>query len=195
MLSIHVMVVSCWLLSTAAAPPPGEISGAVVNAVTGEPVPDAPVVLRVALQNRFVPAQKTAADATGRFLLEGLPVGDGYLYVPGANAEGIHYPGPRVRLTSRRPKAEVRLEVSPAVAEPNPLVVRRHEIVLEPQPGALTVSETMHIENPTRTCYVGRAETEGAEPVTLRLSIPSHFRRTTFEKEFYGRRFSIAGGG
>jgi hypothetical protein len=41
---------------------------------------------------------------------------------------------------------------------------------------------------------VGRAATEGAEPVTLQVAIPSNFERTTFHREFFGRRFSLADG-
>jgi len=214
MLSIHSIAVSCCLALAAPPSAPGEITGVVVDAADGRPVPGAEVVLRVTIEGRLVPAEQSTADAEGRFRFTDLPVDGGCVYVPGANADGIHYPGRRVWLTSISPQADVRLKICRAVAGPNPLVVRRHEIVLEPKPGSLSVSETMLIENPTQTCYVGRAETEsagtegagtegagtegagtkGTEPVTLRLSIPSNFERATFEKEFYGRRFSLAGG-
>jgi LPXTG-motif cell wall-anchored protein len=167
----------------------------VVDAVDGRPVPEAVVVLRVAIDQQFVPAEETTADARGRFRFEDLPVGRQFLYVPGANADGIHYPGPRVRLSPFNPDAEVRVEVCRAVEGPNPLVVRHHEIVLEPEGASLRVSETLRIENPTQTCYVGHAEADNPEPVTLRLSMPPDVERTTFEREFYGRRFSVAEGG
>jgi hypothetical protein len=99
-----------------------------------------------------------------------------------------------LELTAQRPSASVELAVCDAVADPCPLVVRRHEIALRHEPGALTATESLLIENPTSTCYVGRASEEGGEPVTLQLAIPSEFSRVTFEQEFYGRRFSIAGG-
>jgi hypothetical protein len=73
--------------------------------------------------------------------------------------------------------------------------VRRHEILVEPKPDSLTVRESMIIENPTSTCFVGKAVDGEAEPVTLQLSIPTNFERTTFDREFYGRRFSVAEGG
>jgi len=194
MLSMHSIAVSCWLALAAPPSAQGEIGGVVVDAANGRPVPGAEVVLRVMLDGQLVPGEQTTADAEGRFLFTGLPAAGGYLYVPGANADGVHYPGRRVWLTALDPRAEVRLDVCRALTEPSPLVVRRYDIVLKPEPGKLTVSETMHVENPTQTCYVGRAETKDAEPVTLRLSIPSNFERTTFEQEFYGRRFSLAGG-
>ena len=33
-----------------------------------------------------------------------------------------------------------------------------------------------------------------SQPITLRLSIPSDFQRTTFDQEFFGRHFSLADG-
>ena len=50
--------------------------------------------------------------------------------LPGANRDGIHYPGPSVRLSSLLHRAQLRLAVHDAVTFPNPLVVRRHEIIL-----------------------------------------------------------------
>lgn len=51
------------------------------------------------------------------------------------------------------------------MAEPNPLLARRHEIVVRSETGALRVTETILVENPTSTCYVGQAASEDAEPV------------------------------
>ena len=62
------------------------------------------------------------------------------------------------------------------MTEPSPLVIRRQEISLRPEPGALSVTESILVENPTSTCYVGRAPQEGWEPVTLRLAIPAGLR-------------------
>jgi hypothetical protein len=88
----------------------------------------------------------------------------------------------------------VQLSVCDTVAEPSSLVIRRHDIVIRPEAGVLRVTESILVENPTSTCYVGKSAAEGEEPVTLTLSIPSDFQRTTFEKEFFGRHFSLAGG-
>ncbi len=182
-------------LAAPSAEPAGTISGVVVNASAGKtPAGQSPVVLRVQLNGDFVPFQETTSDARGRFLFRGLPVGREYVYLPGANREGVHHPGPRVALTSERPHAEVELSVFDSVAEPSPLVIRRQEITLRPQQGALSVTESLTIENPSSKCYVGRAPRADAEPITLELAIPSNFDRTTFHKEFFGRRFALEGG-
>ena len=135
----------------------GRIRGNVVNTSQAQPSPcQATVLLRVLLEGRFVPFRETASDAEGRFQFDSLPVGNRYRYLVGANRHGVHYPGPRVQLTEDRPNATVRLSVCDAVTHPNPLVIRKLEITICPQPGTLKVTESMLVENPSSTCYVGQ---------------------------------------
>jgi hypothetical protein len=54
----------------------------------------------------------------------------------------------------------------------------------------MEVSETLVVENPSRTTYVGEQVTDKRRE-TLRLSIPPEFERVTFDREFYGRRFQV----
>ena len=193
MVAAKLLLVACSAFSSHLGEGQGSIGGLVVNASKGKvPAGGAEVVLRVELDGRFVPFRETIADAQGQFRFDDLPVGKPYLYLPGANCDDIHYPGPRVQLTAERPHVRVDLAVCNAVSRPNPLVIRRQEIVIRPEPGVLNVTESILVENPTSTCYVGQAMEEGAEPVTLPLAIPSDFERVTFREEFFGRRFSIA---
>lgn len=176
-------------------PVAGSISGVVVNAsLDGAPVGGADVVLRVRLEGEFVTAAETVTDAMGRFVFDDIPADSEYIYLPGANREGIHYPGPRVQLNAQTPHARVRLSVHDTVSEPSPLVLRRHDITLEPESDALRVTESLLIDNPSTLTYVGKPAHEGGRAATLRLAIPSDFRRTTFHSEFYGRQFTLIGG-
>jgi hypothetical protein len=172
----------------------GVVRGVVVRTRDRMPVPGAKILLRVQVDGQFVPAAETSTGVDGAFALGGLPVGPELVYLPGANRDGIHYPGPRVRLTRERPIATVELHVCDSVTEPSPLVIREHEVFIRPEPGSLAVTETILLENPGPDCYVGRPTEEGGEPVTLALSIPSDFERVTFDQEFYGRRFSLRSG-
>jgi hypothetical protein len=180
----------------AANPPVGDgvIEGTVVRAIDQAPVPGAEVVLRAKIGGQLLAVAETTADAQGKFRFEHLPVDGNCVYLPGANRDGIHYPGPSVRLSSLLRRAQLRLAVHDAVTFPNPLVVRRHEIILCPQPDALQVTESMLVDNPSQACYVGKSAGEDAEPVTLQLTIPANFTRVTFGSEFFGRRFSLIGG-
>jgi len=183
--------------SVAAANSPagdGLIEGAVVRAVDQSAVAGAEVVLRAKVGGQMLTVAETTADAQGRFRFDRLPADGACDYLPGANRDGIHYPGASVRLSRLRPRANVKLAVHDSVAFPNPLVVRRHEIVLQPQQGALQVTESMLIDNPGPACYVGQAAGTDAEPVTLQLAIPASFERVTFASEFYGRRFALIDG-
>ena len=194
------MIAHLLLLAFSAATAPfsdqeGAITGVVANASAGRtPVSGATVVLRLQRDSGLVPLQETTTDAQGRFLFRHLSVGRDHQYLPGANRDGVHYPGPRVELSARQPQARVDVPVYDSVTNPSPLVVRRHEIIIRPGPNALSVSESMTIDNPSMKTYVGRPAKEGDEPITLALSIPPDFERTTFDNEFFGRRFALAGG-
>jgi hypothetical protein len=173
----------------------GVIIGTVVNTSRGKtPEGGSEVVLGIRLGTQFVPYDQTKADSQGRFRFERLPVGNSYSYRAGASRDGVHYPGPALELTALRPLVFVELPVCDTVADPCPLVIRRQEVFLRHEPGVLSVTESILIDNPSTVSYVGKAAEEGGEPVTLQLAIPSDFTRATFDEEFYGRRFSVAGG-
>lgn len=171
----------------------GVIRGLVVNASRGrDPCADTEVVLRVRLEGQFTPVAETVTNQQGKFVFADLPIGDEYLYLPGANHDDVHYPGPRVRLKANQAETAVRVEVCDSQTFPNPLIIRKFDIQMQTLPGALRVTESMVVENPTRITYVGAGD--GPEPVTLHLAIPSDFERTTFHEEFYGRQFSMDDG-
>ena len=172
----------------------GVIEGVVVRAVDQTPVPAPRWCCGRRLAANCCPWPKPSPTPREDSASSILPTDGACVYLPGANRDGIHYPGPSVRLSSLRPRAEVKLAVYDAVAFPNPLVVRRHTITLRPQPGVLQVTESMLIDNPSTACYVGQAAGEDAEPVTLQLAIPADFEQVTFASEFFGRRFSLIGG-
>jgi hypothetical protein len=73
-------------------------------------------------------------------------------------------------------------------------VARHHEIFICSEPGLVKVSETILIDNPGPSSYVGQPADGQSQPITLRLSIPPDFQRTTFDQEFFGRHFSVADG-
>jgi hypothetical protein len=185
------ILAACSVLAQPAPSGEGSIGGIVLNGSDGRsPVAGAEVVLRVNVDGQFMTAAETVTGADGRFDFAPLPLRSDLEYLPGANRGGIHYPGERIRLGPGRPRASVELVVYDTVAEPSPLVARRHEILVRPAPGALEVTETILVDNPTARSYVGRPASEGGEPVTLELAIPSDFERVTFDREFFGRRFT-----
>jgi hypothetical protein len=188
-------LIACLTMTDAPAENQGVITGTVVNASQGKsPVAGCKVVLRARSENQFVVLAETNADPWGRFQFENLLVEKYCEYQPGANRDGVHYPGPTVQLTPEQPQAVVEFSVCDSVAAPSPLVLRKHEIHLHPEPGILRVTESLEIENPSTTCYVGQSLQEGAEPVTLQLHIPAEFERATFDEEYFGRHFSVMQG-
>ncbi len=189
------MKISILLLCAALAAAPaagGTIQGTVVNTSSGAPVPcQVTVDLQVQVRDQLVPFREVVSDKQGQYRFERLPAGDGVVYQAGATRHGIFYPGPRIRLTDLQPIARSDLSVCDAVTSPDPLVLKKMEVVIRPETGLLKVTESLLLENPTHTCYVGEAAHDGADPVTLELSIPPEFERTTFDQEFFGRRFMV----
>ena len=100
---------------------------------------------------------ETTTDRGGRFLFRNLLVSQHIQYKPSAQFAGIHYPGPRVRLVDERNTAAVTLAVRDVVREPNPLLVRGHDISIRSATGVLEVTESLTVENPLRETYVGPA--------------------------------------
>lgn len=169
----------------------GTIDGTVVNTTSGTAVPcQAEVMLQLQVKGRFVPFCTVASDKQGRFRFTGLPTGADYLYLVGADRQSVFYPGPRIRLTEVQPAAHAELTVCDAVTEPDPLVLKKMEITIRPEIGLLKVTESLLIDNPTRTTYIG-TPAAGGQAATLVLSVPPDFQRATFEKEFFGRRFAV----
>ncbi|MCA9139399.1 MAG: hypothetical protein KDB00_21640 [Planctomycetales bacterium] len=174
------------------SPAAGSISGVVVNASSEmAPVPGSAVVLSVELEGELVVAAEGVADDQGRFLFDDIPADPDYVYLPGANYDGVHYPGLRITLNAETPHARVNLVVHETVSDPNPLVIRRHDITIGRDAESIHVTEKLLIENPSSKTFVGSASRPGGRAATLRLSIPSNFRRTTFDKEFYGSQFTL----
>jgi hypothetical protein len=170
----------------------GTIGGVVINGSRhGEPMPDVEIVLRAGPEGSLVPAAKTESDAYGRFAFDDVPPDPMIVYLPGANRDGVHYPGPRVRLDPHDHVASVTIVAFDAVEAPSPLKAIRHDIDIDIGRRAIEVAETLTVANRTPTTYVGQA-VEDKLPVTLRLSIPQSFDRVTFRDEFHGRRFWVA---
>jgi hypothetical protein len=166
------------------------IEGIVVNGTQNEkPVAGAEVILRAGAEGSLQPVAQTITGRDGRFVLE-LPAEAEGIILPGANHQGVHYPGPRIPHLSGAKIPRVKLVVFEAVPSPNPLVVDLHEIDVHIHKGALEVTETLWINNPSLTTYVGQAATDSSLS-TLSLTIPDGFERVTFHKEFLGRRFRL----
>jgi hypothetical protein len=172
----------------------GEISGTAVNGTAASvPLAGAEVILRASQNGAFVPVAETTTDSQGRFSFVGLPADQSVVYLPGINRAGVHYPGPRVRLLPGHVTARVKLIAYDTVASPSPLISRRHEIAVQSGAGYLEVTETLFIENPSRTTFIGQSK-DDRPPVTLRLSLPEGIEKVTFDREFNGRNFQLQDG-
>lgn len=187
------MMTSWILLATliSAGDASGTIVGTVENGTRDHAVlANAEIVLRASRGGSWVVIAETTSDDQGNFSLTGLDVAPQTIYQAGVNWQGIHYPGARVqfRQTQGNAEARVNLVAYDAVESPSPLICRRYKIQLRPQVGFCDITETLEVDNPTLTTYVG--ETSADHPtVTLKWDLPPGVEKVTFEKEFHGRNF------
>lgn len=182
-----------WCLA-AMAEADGTISGVVLNGTQERrPLADAEVVLRSGSRGVFEPIASTQTDDQGRFSFAGLPADGRTIFLPGANRDGVHFPGSRLRLDPSRPTAEIELVAYDAIAAPSPLVARSHDLAIRAETGFLEIGETLTIDNPSRTAYVGETP-DDRPPITLRLHLPPGFETVTFDQEFLGRSFLVHDG-
>lgn len=189
---IRVIFAELVLLVGSLSAADGVIEGVVVNATKGHEISaGTDVVLRVRLDGKFVVLASTTTQPDGSFRFAALPLDDESLFLPGANLDDVHFPGPRIALSANRPQANVTLEVFETVSNANPLIIESHDIVVHAEPGSLKVRESMRINNPSLRCYVGHPRHQGGGPVTLQLGIPMDFERITFDKEAFGRQFKL----
>jgi hypothetical protein len=189
-----IVLVSLCLVASEPTGGLGSISGVVVNGShREEAMANTEVVLRLIENGTSLLVSQTTSDQRGRFTFDNLPLDQSFVYLPGANLDGVHYPGPRVRLTDELKSSNVKLVVFETVDEPSPLVAKKHDLMIQASIGVLEITETMLIENPTRSTYVGK-KTRDTAPVTLRLSLPADFESVTFHDEFHGRSFFVLDG-
>ncbi len=192
-MSVGLLVIAAWCAPALGLPQDGCIGGVVTNRSRGgELVAGAHVTLLQDTGRGFVLVDETTTDPAGRFLFQDLIASPHIRYQAAAQFAGIHYPGPSIQLTKEHTTAAAVLTVRDIVHDPNPLVVRHHEISLRPAPGLLEVTESLCIENPLPQTYVGPEPTTAEEtPTTLKLSIPAEFQKVTFHQEAVGRAFTI----
>jgi len=193
---VGVLLICTWMTcAKSVMADAGIIRGVVVNGSHNQlAIAGVQVALRARIQGQFTVVEETTTDSQGRFLFEKLPLDADIQYIPGANQGEVHYPGPRLRLTTDDAIANVKIVVYESVPEPNPLVIRKHDIIVKPNAGSIEVTELLVIDNPSKFCYVGQVKDKPDRVVTLRLSIPPDFEKVTFEKEFFGRRFLLIDG-
>jgi hypothetical protein len=194
-----ISIALCFGVLASPPSPAGVIEGVVVNGSDHRsPVAGATVVLRAEHQGALISIGQTTTDNEGGFRFETPAAAQQMVFLPGANYQGIHYPGSRIRLQGEPSAANRQIVVYETIDQPNPLVASRHDIEIHVDAGALVVTESMVVANRTLRSYVGpgNVNTESGNEqstVTLRLSIPPEFDKVTFAKEFFGRQFQLNG--
>jgi hypothetical protein len=169
----------------------GTIQGVVVDGThENQLLANVKVVLCAGERSGVSLIAETQTDIYGKFVFDNLPLDESVTLLPGAQRDGVHYPGNRIRLGPNAPSAHSRIIAFAAIDSPSPLRADSVDIEVWIKRDRMQITETLVVDNPSQMTYVGEPfEDKGR--ISLRLSIPSEFERVTFNSEFYGRRFRV----
>lgn len=169
----------------------GHIQGVIVNGTRGnERLGSVRVILQAGPRAALAPVAETTSDFYGKFAFNALPLDPSIIYLPGAERDGVHYAGKRLRLDATNPLAQQTITTFDAVESPSPLRATSHDIDISVVGDVAKVNETLIVVNRSLSTYVGQHAADESR-TSLRLSVPPNFDRVTFKSEFYGRRFRI----
>jgi hypothetical protein len=155
--------------SPAAAASRGTIEGRVINATTGKTQRDVVVTLSGGARGAVI--ARTRTDAAGHYRFTGLRTGDDRPYALDAHYHGGLFAGRAVTLpgdTARAPVITGTLRVWETASDPRAIVVRRDDLFLIPNEGALGVLQSVTLANTSDRAYIGRGG-KGAPSVAFSL--------------------------
>ena len=154
----------------------GTIRGRVVNAGSGKPQPGVRVTLRGGARGEVLGRVRTEAD--GRYVFSGLRTGRERPYALDATYSGGLFAGRAVVLPedgSRPPVLEGTLRVWDTTTDPGVMLVRRDDLFLLPEEGALETIHSVRFSNTSSRAYIGRGGGDagpGGSP-TIAFSLPA----------------------
>ena len=149
----------------------GTIEGRVVNATSQRPQRGVVVTLSGGKRGEVI--GRTRTDGSGRYSFSGLRTGPDRPYALDAGYEGGLFAGRAVTLpddTSRAPVVTGTLHVWETASDPRAIVVRRDDLFLIPNEGALGVLQSVTLANTSDRAYIGRG---GKGAPSIAFSLPA----------------------
>ncbi len=155
---------------------PARITGRVVLAGEGTPVPGAEVAL-YALTREGVPGlRRGESDAAGEFVFENLANDRAVGWLVGARYRGVPFPGGRVSFEEGQTELRVEITVDEPTPDASAVGIAEQRLRLVREPAGLRVIETHSLANPSaHTYYAGPDERASARPA-LELRLPPEAR-------------------
>lgn len=171
------LVAAALVLAPASAPAAstGTLEGALTNATTGKPIPNAPVRLYWAKGQEPQPEKQRRTDVSGRYRFTGLPLGAEYAYVTYAVHQGVEYTSDRVNLTAKQPAQDVTLEVYEATPLDSAVKVKAGSVIVldvNKESQSMFMLETFVFQNDTKTTFRPVVDGPRGPMGLLRFSLP-----------------------
>lgn len=134
-------------------PVSGRVTGRVVNATTGEPLPSHPVTLsgRGWKDKSAVLQAETETDAEGQFAFEGLHLEKSVVVRVATKFQKVDYQSGQVVLSPDNPDSEVTLQAYESSEDVSNLSVPVYHVIVRKQKGFFQVSESFSVNNTGKT--------------------------------------------
>ena len=151
---------------------PGTLSGQVVHAATGDPVPDAEVVL-YALTAQGVPGlRKVKSGPDGRFAIENISNDPAISYLLGAQHQGIPFPGARVNFAAGQTLASADVRLTELTRSPDAIRAEIVELRLQRDAQGLRVLQATQLANGGSATYSVPADERGPSGAAFEATLP-----------------------
>lgn len=133
----------------------GRVTGRIVGGKAGESLKGAKVVLvRFTLDASGTPQgspiQIQEADADGAYVFENVPIDTHSVYQLGTRLDGTLIPSESFTFPDGKHTVTLNLRIPQVVADSSSLRIANALLALEPQVGAVWVTDVVHLQNPTQ---------------------------------------------
>lgn len=113
-----------------------------------------------------------ATDDRGRFVFEGLQVGERFAYYPLAVFAGIEFSGALVKSTPAALRQGSDILVFEPTSSDSAISTAMHHLILEPGAGSIAARELFLFANRGNHTYVGNMPSGSKKNIVLRLEVP-----------------------
>ena len=172
------------------------VKGQVTNGTPGGEVPTGlEVSLHAFAGGKEVETLTIPLAADGSFVFEGVTAGEDRTFVAQVTYQGVDYFSEAVAPASDQRELELPIVIYETTEEPTSVQVAQLHIFVTGMEGRLMVEEYFLIGNEGDRTYIGAADPEVGDRVTVRFTLPEGAEDLTFDGPGLGERFVEQAGG
>ena len=180
---LFMAVLSGFSLQSIAQQLTGRLSGTVIL-VTGEPVSNLELELRVFQPEQPISKQQAVSESDGSFLFTNLDRNPEKGYGVYALYQGAEYYSPLFRFEDDAQEISFELSVYESTTSDEHISVTQHDIQIDSEEGGLRITEKLVLANSGDRMYIGSQEVQDGKKETLRIQLPTGFQNLQLSQNF-----------